>query len=169
MQDLSIRNSVTCEISVPVAQEGAFTCFVDDFSAWYPAVYSWSGPDLEKMEIEACVGGHCIEWGPGRFRLDWGTVQVFDRPDRLEFTWQIGPDRVPVPNPENVGSVRVEFFPMPSDGEAPQTLVRLTHSEFDRYGGDSDDYRDAMASEQGWPFILNLCRDYCLAQTRQEG
>ncbi len=164
MQNLSLRNSVTCEISVPVAQEGAFTCFVDDFSAWYPAIYSWSGPDLEKMEIEASIGGHCIEWGPGGFRLDWGTVQRFERPNRLDFTWQIGPDRVPVLNPEKAGEVRVEFSPVPNNVGSTETLVRLTHSGFDRYGGDSDDYRDAMGSEQGWPFILNLYRQYCVEQ-----
>jgi hypothetical protein len=33
--------------------------------------------------------------------------------------------------------------------------VTLEHRDFDHHGDGADDYRTALASEQGWPYILS--------------
>ena len=36
-----------------------------------------------------------------------------------------------------------------------QTRLTLMHGQFERYGAGAQHYRDTMASEYGWPFILD--------------
>ena len=87
----------------------------------------------------------CFELGPHGFRCDWGRVTVWEPPHRLVFRWQIGAQREPVPDPQRASEVEVRF----ADGE-----VRLEHRGFERHGPDAENYRAALASEQGWPYIL---------------
>ena len=65
-------------------------------------------------------------------------------------TWQIAPDRVPQPDPFRASEVEVGFHPT-GDG----TRVELEHRAFPRHGDAAITYRQAMASPEGWPFILD--------------
>ena len=100
--------------------------------------------------IEPRVGGHCIEHGPNGFRLDWGTVLTWQPPERLSMLWQIGPQRVPEPNPASASTLEVNFVPKPSS----KTLVQVEHRGFEKHGEAGEAYRDAMASKYGWQFVL---------------
>jgi hypothetical protein len=41
------------------------------------------------------------------------------------------------------------------DEAAPgRTAVTLTHGDFERHGDGAADYREAMSSSMGWPYIL---------------
>lgn len=125
-------------------------------SRWWPREYTWSGDGLEDIGIERGEEGRCFERGPHGLRYDWGRVIDWDPPGRLVFTWQIGPDRVPVPDPEGGSEVEVRFRASP-DGEA--TTVTLEHRGFHRHGEGADAYRAGMGSEEGWPFILARFRE----------
>lgn len=92
----------------------------------------------------------CSEVGPHGFRCDWGRVLAAERPKRLRFTWQIGPSREPVPDPERASVVDVRFL---AEG-ADSTRVEVEHHAFERHGEAAQGYRDALASEQGWPYML---------------
>jgi uncharacterized protein YndB with AHSA1/START domain len=141
----AIRHAVTIELP----PEQAFARFVEDLGEWWPSEYTWSGDVLEEIAIEPGLGGACFERGPRGFRCDWGRVLAFDPPRGIEFTWQIGPHREPVPDDNKASEVVVLFA---ADGGA--TRVNLEHRRFERHGEDGADYRDALASGQGWPFIL---------------
>ena len=55
------------------------------------------------------------------------------------------------PNPARASTVDVRF-----DAEGDRrTRVTLEHRDFDHHGDGVDDYRAALASEQGWPYILS--------------
>jgi uncharacterized protein YndB with AHSA1/START domain len=84
-------------VAAPV--ERAFATFSDGLAGWWPREYTWAQDTLETIAIEPREGGRCFERGPHGFHCDWGRVLAWDPPDRLAFTWQIGPDRVPEPNP----------------------------------------------------------------------
>ena len=138
------------ELTVELTPEAAFARFVDDLGAWWPREYTWSAEALERIGIESRAGGMCFELGPHGFRCDWGRVLEFEAPERLVITWQIGPDRAPVPVPQRASEVEVRFA---AEGDRT-TRVALEHRHFDRHGESAGAYRDTLASDQGWPFIL---------------
>ncbi len=141
-------NAIEVTDTVPLVASDAFDRFValDD---WWPREYTWAGLVLERVEMEAGEGGHCIEWGPHDFRCDWGRVLVWEPPYRLVFSWQIGPDRTPQPDPRRASRVEVRFDPV-DDG----TRITVTHDQFGRHGDSGEGYRDALAAEGGWPYML---------------
>ncbi len=141
----AIRRTIT----VGAEAAHAFHVFTEGLATWWPRAYTWAGEVLGTIAIEPRAGGFCYERGPFGFRCDWGRVLAWEPPHRIVFTWQIGPDRVPQPDPERASEVEVRFTAV--DGG---TRIELEHSGFDRHGDDAVKYRDAMDSEYGWPMIL---------------
>ena len=137
------------ELTVEAPPERAFARFAEELGAWWPREYTWSGDALEAIGIEPREGGMCFERGPHGFRCDWGRMLAWEPPDRLVFTWQIGPSREPVPDPARASEVEVRFAPA-----AEGTRVTLEHRDFARHGDAGPGYRDALGSEQGWPYML---------------
>ncbi len=143
--DLSLRASVT----VAAPADSAFHAFTERLADWWVREFTWSGPTcLQAIGIEPRLGGMAYEVGPHGFRLDWGRVLVWQPPQRLVFSWQIAPDRVPVPDPAKASEVEVHFHPF-SGG----TRVDLEHRGFHRHGPDSEGYRRAMTA--GWTELLS--------------
>lgn len=140
----------TTTVTIAQTPSDAFTRFTDEMDAWWPSDYSWSQDELVEIGIEPGVDGMCYEIGPHGFRCDFGRVLSWEPGSRLVFTWQISPNREPVPNPDNASEVEVVF----RQAEDGQTEVELTHRHFERHGDGGEEYRDAMASEYGWPLIL---------------
>jgi uncharacterized protein YndB with AHSA1/START domain len=134
---------------VPVAPLRAFALFCD-LDRWWPREYTWSAEVLEEVALEPRLDGRATERGPHGFTLDWGRLVAFEPPRRLVLLWQIGPDRVPVPDPARASEVEVRFAP---EGDA--TRVELEHRAFARHGEAGAGYRDALASPQGWPYMLD--------------
>ena len=141
-----VRQAVT----VPVPVDQAFAAFVD-LARWWPREYTWAADTLEDIGIAPQrEGGHCFERGPHGFTCHWGRVLVWDPPTRLVLTWQIGPDRVPEPNPAKASEVEVRLHPTgPS-----VTRVELEHRDFAHHGAAAVAYRQGMASPEGWPHLL---------------
>lgn len=150
-----MSSSITIEsiretIELPISQQQVFKHFTQGFGSWWPAEYTWAGEVLEEIAIEPQAGGRCFERGPHGFELDWGRVLAWEPPQRLVFTWQISPQRVPVPDPRQASQVEVLFELLDQD----HTRIMLVHKGFERYGKGADDYHQGMASPQGWPYIL---------------
>lgn len=142
---------VVTQLRVPRPPAEAFDLFTNHLATWWPAEYTWAQEALEELAIEPRSGGFCYEVGPYGFRCDWGRVTECVPPERLVFSWQISPGRAPVPDPAKASVVEAAFAA--EDGRAA-TRVAVEHREFDRHGDGAAAYRDAMASEFGWPFIL---------------
>jgi hypothetical protein len=64
--------------------------------------------------------------------------------------WHISPRREPAPDSRQSSTVTLRLAP---DGPRG-TILALVHEDFDRHGAEGLAYRDAMASSQGWPLIL---------------
>ncbi|SCL38113.1 Uncharacterized conserved protein YndB, AHSA1/START domain [Micromonospora pallida] len=142
------RFSLRSTLLVPASPEEAFTAFTE-LANWWVAEYTWSGPDfLTELGIEPRAGGMLYEIGPHGFRADWGRVITWDPPRRLLFVWQIGPDRVPVPDPSRASEVEVV---LEVDGPG-RTRVTVEHRKFDRHGTAAEGYRQAMT--EGWQDML---------------
>ena len=94
--------------------------------------------------MECRLGGMLHEIGPPGFRIDWGRITSWEPPSGLSFLWQIGADRVPVPNPEQASVVDVAFT-----GNEAGTEVTVVHREWDRHGPSAAEYRSDF--EYAWP------------------
>lgn len=152
----AIRHTLT----VPLSVGRAFAAFVEGLGAWWPGEYTWSADVLELIAIEPRVGGRCFERGPHDFECDWGRVLVYERPYRIVFTWQISPDRQPVPDPARAGEIDVQF----EEEEPSVTEVHFEHRGFERHGPEGAAYRDALAAAEGWPYILERYAAYAAKQ-----
>ncbi|UYG05442.1 SRPBCC family protein [Halomonas sp. LR3S48] len=148
------------EVVLPLSRDQAFQLFTKRFAAWWPAEYTWSQSTLDTIGIEPRQGGRCTEEGPHGFQVDWGRVLAWEPPERLLMTWQIGPNRVPQPDPAYASTVEVRFH---ENGPNATRLV-LNHSDFRNHGDGAEEYRDAMASEYGWPYILECYRKLAMSQ-----
>ncbi|MGW5669908.1 SRPBCC family protein [Micromonospora sp. NPDC003776] len=152
------RFSLRCSLLAPASAERAFAVFTGSLTDWWVREYTWSGPDaLAELGVEPRAGGMLYEIGPYGFRSDFGRVLTWDPPRRLVFTWQIGPDRVPVPDPARASEVEVLFLPEGPD----RTRVEVEHRNFDRHGEAAEGYREALTA--GWHELL---RRYLATVTR---
>ena len=147
----STEGSINLELTVPVTADQAFETFVKEINSWWPKEYTWAGEVLDKIEIETFKNGRCFERGPHGFECDWGRVIVYDPPNRIVFTWQIAPDRVPEPNPEKVSEIEVLFV----EKGKTETQVKFEHRNFEKHGDNAESYKQALNSSQGWHYILN--------------
>jgi Activator of Hsp90 ATPase homolog 1-like protein len=149
---MNLRAPEPVRVTVLVPQEPveAFALFADRFGSWWPREYTWSQATLRWIGLEPRVGGRCYEIGPNDFHSDWGRVLVWERPVRLVLAWQISPRREPEPDPARASEVEVRF----ESEEGGTTRVTLEHRGFERHGPGAAGYRVALASAQGWPWIL---------------
>jgi hypothetical protein len=141
---------VHTSVTVPQPPAAAFALFADHLGSWWPREYTWSQDVLERIGLEPRVGGRCYEIGPHGFHSDWGRVLVWALPSWLRLAWQISPRREPEPDPAKASEVDVRF----EAAEGGTTRVTLEHRGFERHGPEGAAYHDALASAQGWPWIL---------------
>ena len=74
---------------------------------------------------------------------------VYDPPQRVVFSWDIGPTWQV--EPENTSEVEVRFI-----AEDPhRTRVELEHRHLDRHGPGREAVRDGIAHDQDWPRYLD--------------
>jgi uncharacterized protein YndB with AHSA1/START domain len=144
------RYSLRSSLLVPTPADRAFAVFTGALTDWWVPEYTWSGPGaLAELGVEPRTDGMLYEIGPYGFRIDWGRVLTWEPPRHLVFVWQIGPDRVPVPDPARASEVEVLFVPEGAD----QTRVEVEHRHFDRHGAAAEGYRHALTA--GWHELLS--------------
>ena len=147
---------ITRELTLHCSAEHAFASFTTEFGSWWPPEYTWSGAGLESIALSHGVGDCCSEIGPAGFRLDWGTILGWEPGERLLFSWHIGADRVPCPNPGDASTIEVRFEQVPG---AHSRLI-FEHRDLDRHGDTAEAYRAALDSDAGWTFILQRFVEY---------
>lgn len=148
---------ITKKLMVGVVKEKAFEKFVNGLNKWWPKEYTWSQDKLKEIKIDGREGGLCTEIGPHGFRCDWGRVTGLTEYEQIELKWQISPNRVPVPNPENASDIRIKFK---DDGES-ETTLEFEHFNFENHREGAEEYRKMMNGKQGWDYILNCFKEYC--------
>lgn len=119
----------------------AFELFTAHVGAWWPlATHSVGLARATAVAFEPGVGGRIVEtYGEGQTAV-WGTVEVWDPPARLRFTWHPGTA------PEEATTVEVTFR-----ASADGTAVELVHRGWDR----RPDGAAARANyERGWELVL---------------
>ena len=107
---------------------------------------------MTKGVIEGWVGGRCYSAQQDGTDCPWGSVLVWEPPQRLVIAWQITHQWGFEPDLAKTSEVEVTFTPA-GDG---MTRVELEHRHFERHGAGGAAMRASVGSEGGWGSLMNL-------------
>lgn len=145
--DTVVRRHIV--VDAPV--ERAFTVFTERFGDFKPKEHNLLGSPIVETVFEAKVGGHIYDRAEDGSECAWARILVFEPPERVVFSWDIGPTWQLEPDPENASEVEVRFV-----AETPQrTRIVLEHRNLDRHGPGWESIRDGVADSDGWPLYLD--------------
>ena len=130
--------------------EHAFAAFTERFDEVKPREHNLLDAPLASTTFEPRVGGHIVDRGEDGSECRWARVLAYEPPDRLVFSWDIGPTWELEADPENASEVEVRFE---AEG-ADRTRVTLEHRHLDRHGPGWPSLRDGVDDEGGWPLYL---------------
>jgi uncharacterized protein YndB with AHSA1/START domain len=154
------HTSVRIEIVVEAPVERAFRVFTEDFSQIKPREHNVLDVEIAETVFEPRAGGHLFDRGVDGSEFHWARVLAYEPPDRVVFSWDIGPRWQLEPDPEKTSEVEVRFI-----AETPErTRVELEHRNLDRHGEGWPAMRDAVDGDGGWPLYL---RRYAALLTEQ--
>lgn len=97
--------------------------------------------------VESRKGGRFYEVGEDGTECDWGIVREYSPGEKLVIGWKLNADWA-FDNDFEV-PVTVTFT---ADGA--HTIVRLEHSELQRYGERAGEVAASVGSDGGWPGLL---------------
>jgi uncharacterized protein YndB with AHSA1/START domain len=141
-----VRNQIV--VDAPI--ERAFAVFTERFGDFKPAEHNLLGVPIAETRFEPHVGGHIYDRGVDGSECRWARVLAYDPPDRVVFSWDIGPQWQIETEPENTSEVEVRFI-----AETPhRTRVELEHRHIDRHGPGWQAVSDGIGGDAGWPLYL---------------
>lgn len=139
------------DVVVPGTPERVFAAFTEQFDAIKPREHNMLGSPIVTSTFEPRVGGNIVDRGEDGSECRWARVLAFEPPDRLVFSWDIGPTWQLETDPDNASEVEVTFV-----AEGPEhTRVALEHRHLDRHGPGWPQLRHGVNDEQGWPLYLD--------------
>ena len=139
------------QIVVEAPVDRAFHVFTQQFGAFKPPEHNLLATPIAETVFEPRVGGHIYDRGTDGSECHWARVLVYDPPQRVVFSWDIGPTWQVESDPESTSEVEVTFT-----AEAPdRTRVELEHRHLDRHGPGWESVRDGIGHDHGWPLYLD--------------
>ena len=142
----AVRHTIVVEAPV----ERAFQVFTADFGSFKPREHNLLQVDIAETVFEPREGGNIYDRGVDGSECRWARVLAFEPPDRVVFSWDIGPDWQLVTDPARTSEVEVRFIAETTD----RTRVELEHRNLDRHGDGWEGLREGVGSDQGWPLYL---------------
>ncbi len=136
-------------VDAPIAR--AFTVFTARFGDFKPPEHNLLGAPIAETVFEPRVGGHIYDRAVDGSECRWARVLAYEPPDRVVFSWDIGPQWQLETDPDNASEVEVRFI-----AEGPErTRVELEHSNIDRHGPGWQAVADGVGDDAGWPLYLS--------------
>jgi uncharacterized protein YndB with AHSA1/START domain len=138
------------EVVVPGTPTQAFAAFTERMGEFKPKEHNLLASPLVSTTFEPREGGHIIDRAEDGSECRWARVLAFDPPDRLVFSWDIGPTWQ-LEQPEHASEVELRFV-----SEGPHhTRVELEHRHLDRHGPGWPGVHMGVDSDQGWTLYLD--------------
>lgn len=139
------------QIVVEAPIDRAFSVFTDRFGDFKPPEHNLLGAPIAQTVFEPKVGGHIYDRSEDGAECRWARILAYEPPDRVVFSWDIGPTWQLETDTDNTSEVEVRFV-----AESPQrTRVELEHRNIDRHGPGWEAVRDGVADDAGWPLYLD--------------
>jgi uncharacterized protein YndB with AHSA1/START domain len=107
---------------------------------------------MKKVLLECRTGGRCYTEQLDGTNCDWGTVLVWQPPQRFTMAWRITDRWEFESDITRASEVEVTFTPQ-GDGS---TRVDIEHRNFERTVGGGDAMRATVDSPTGWSGLLGL-------------
>ena len=147
--------SVRTQIVVDTPLARAFSVFTEQFDRIKPREHNMLGVDIAETVFEPRVGGSIYDRGVDGSECRWARVLAYEPPERVVFSWDIGPTWQLETDPDRASEVEVRFI-----AESPErTRVELEHRHLDRHGDGWEGLREGVAADQGWPLYLQRYGD----------
>jgi uncharacterized protein YndB with AHSA1/START domain len=143
-------STIRLEIVVPAPIEHAFAVFTERFGDFKPPEHNLLSAPIAETVFEPRVGGNIIDRAADGTECRWARILTYEPPNRVVFSWDIGPRWNIEADPELTSEVEVRFV-----AETPlRTRVELEHRRLDRHGPGWEALTDAVAGDEGWPLYL---------------
>jgi uncharacterized protein YndB with AHSA1/START domain len=138
------------QVVVDAPIEKAFSVFTDRFGDFKPPEHNLLRAPLAETVFEPRVGGHIYDRAVDGSECRWARILAYEPPDRVVFSWDIGPQWELETDPELTSEVEVRFV---AEG-ADRTRVELEHRHLDRHGPGWQSLSDGVEGDDGWPLYL---------------
>jgi uncharacterized protein YndB with AHSA1/START domain len=139
------------QIVVQAPIDRAFTVFTERFGDFKPPEHNLLATPIAETVFEPRVGGSIYDRGADGSVCRWARVLEYEPPDRVVFSWDIGPQWQVETEPDNTSEVEVRFF-----AETPErTRVELEHRNIDRHGPGWEAVSGGVGHEAGWLLYLD--------------
>jgi uncharacterized protein YndB with AHSA1/START domain len=139
------------QIVVDAPIDKAFAVFTERFGDFKPPEHNLLGAPIAETVFEPRVGGHIYDRGEDGSECRWATVLAYEPPDRVVFSWDIGPTWQVETERANVSEVEVRFT-----AESPErTRVELEHRHIDRHGPGWESVAGGVGAPDGWTLYLD--------------
>jgi len=134
---------------VRASQTRAFEVFTEQHGSWWPLETHHVGAQpAQTVVIEPRVGGRWFERSVNGAECTWGSVLVWEPPQRLVLSWQISADW------KHDGKIQTEVdVRFVADGP-DSTRVELEHRHLEFYGDKAPMMKGIFDSDGGWSGIL---------------
>ncbi|KMO72895.1 MAG: SRPBCC domain-containing protein [Mycolicibacterium rufum] len=142
----SVRRSVVVNASIDVA----FALFTSRFDDIKPREHNLLAVPIAETVFEPWAGGAIYDRGVDGSQCRWARVLVCDPPNRIVFTWDIGPTWQIETDPAKTSEVEVQFTAESAD----RTRVQLEHRYFERHGPGWEAVAGGVDGDAGWPLYL---------------
>ena len=135
-------------VAAPI--DRAFTVFTDRFGDFKPPEHNLLTAPIAETVFEPRVGGHIYDRAVDGSECRWARILAFDPPERVVFSWDIGPQWQIETDHDLTSEVEVRFV---AEGEN-RTRVELEHRHLDRHGPGWQGIADGVDDSEGWPLYL---------------
>jgi uncharacterized protein YndB with AHSA1/START domain len=139
------------EIVVQAPIDKAFAVFTERFGDFKPPEHNLLGAPIAETVVEPRVGGSIYDRGEDGSECRWATVLAYEPPQRVVFSWNIGPTWQIETERENVSEVEVRFTAETPD----RTRVELEHRNIDRHGPGWESVAGGVGAPDGWTLYLD--------------
>lgn len=140
-------------VNAPV--EHAFRVFTEQFGDFKPRDHNLLSVPITATVFEPRVGGRIYDIGSDGSRCAWARVLAFEPPNRVVFSWDIGPTWQVEADESKTSEVEVRFIAEAAD----RTRVELEHRHLDRHGDGWRSVADGVGGDAGWPLYLARYRE----------
>jgi uncharacterized protein YndB with AHSA1/START domain len=144
-------DTIRHDVVVNAPLEKAFRVFTEQFGDFKPREHNLLSVPIAETVFEPKVGGHIYDRGEDGSLCKWARIVAFEPPDRVVFTWDIGPTWQLESNPGRCSEVEVRFLAASAD----RTRVELEHRHIQRHGEGWESVAVGVDGDAGWPLYLS--------------
>jgi uncharacterized protein YndB with AHSA1/START domain len=138
------------QIVVNASLERAFRVFTEQFGDFKPSEHNLMNAPIAETVFEPRVGGHIYDRAVDGSICKWASIIAYEPPNRVAFTWNIGPTWQIESDPERRSEVEVRFIAESDE----RTRVELEHRHIERHGEGWEAVAAGVGGDGGWPLYM---------------